>query len=410
MAAVQTIMHAAKFRFCKDLAQAFPKYIDSLLKKYEGGRVVFDNYERVLPLKDDIRYNAQADHCKEVYIEDSTPIFDLARFLSNRKTKNHLTLYLADKLILYCQSQVVTVTRKSVLTNVPEFQSTTAVSSQEEADTLMIPHGLEVVNEEPGNEVDFYTKDTDCWVLILRRLPLLGPNTSIISRSCGNNRAVSLQPIYDWLGPHRSMALPGVHAITGCDTTGQISGVGKKSALKVLMKAPAHIIDALGQIGIGDDPSPETIQCCEEFCCMLLSTKQVSAKEAADLRWKKFKTMSPTQGVEKLPPTSGAWKQHTLRAHLQANLWAQDMILQPKIPDPCKLGWEKEGDGYIPVLSDVQPAPTAVVELLRCNCGVSMCAGRCTCKKNHLACTDLCKCEASEDCCNMHAVEEDVVK
>ena len=54
----------------------------------------------------------------------------------------------------------MTVTRRDV--RVPEYHPTTSVSTQKEADTLIVPHALEVVNEEPGTEADFFTKDTDC--------------------------------------------------------------------------------------------------------------------------------------------------------------------------------------------------------------------------------------------------------
>jgi hypothetical protein len=109
------------------------------------------------------------------------------------------------------------------------------------------------------------------------------------------------------------------------------------------MKAPPPITDALCQLGIVNEPSREMIEKCEEFYCMLPSSNDISATDASNLRWNKFKRLSPNQGVEKLPPTSGAWKQHTRRAHLQANIWAQDLVLNPEIPDPCKLGWTKEG-------------------------------------------------------------------
>jgi hypothetical protein len=74
-----------------------------------------------------------------------------------------------------------------------------------------------------------------------------------------------------------------------------------------------------------------------------------------------------------------------------------------------KLGWANDDDGMLlPVLSEVQAAPEAVVELLRCNCTVSRCASqRCTCKQNQLACTELCKCEASEECFNSSVAKEE---
>ena len=164
-----------------------------------------------------------------------------------------------------------------MLTNVQEYHPTTSVSTQEEADTLMVPHALEVVNEEPGNEVDFYTKDTDCWVLILRRLPLLGPNTRIITGTSGKQKQTLLQPMYDKLGPERALPLPGFHAVTGSDTMGQISDVGKKTAFKMFLQAHPEIISALSHVGSGEVPSEEVIERCEQSYCMLLSSKAVSA-------------------------------------------------------------------------------------------------------------------------------------
>ena len=131
---------------------------------------------------------------------------------------------------------------------------------------------------------------------------------------------------------------------------------------------------------------------------MLLNSKSLSVSDAGSLRWKKFKRLSSNQGVDKLPPTSGAFRQHTMRAHLQAAIWAQDMVINPVTPDPCTLGWNMEGDLLVPVLSATQAAPEAVAELFQCNCGVSECAGRYTCRSHQLPCTELCRCEGNADC------------
>ena len=218
-----------------------------------------------------------------------------------------------------------------------------------------------------------------------------------------NCNRVQLQPIHDALGPVLSSALPGFHSITGSDTTGKIRGVGKKSALKVLLKSPPHVITALANLGQGDSPTPDVITGCEAFLCSLVSTNSISAQDPATLRWKKFSQLSKNQSANMLPPTAGAWRQHIYRAHMQAHLWAQDNILDPIIPDPCKLGWSWTDDRLLPLLSADAAAPEAVVELLKCNCGKSYCSRRCTCKQNNLPCTQLCKCSADENCCNTHA-------
>ena len=97
------------------------------------------------------------------------------------------------------------------------------------------------------------------------------------------------------------------------------------------------------------------------------------------------------QGVDKLPPTSGALNQHILRAHLQARIWSQDLVIHPQIPDPCQLGWFEEDGRLRPVLSHKQAAPEAVVELVKCSCSRSACSrNTCKCKANNLHCTEIC--------------------
>ena len=66
------------------------------------------------------------------------------------------------------------------MTNSEKVPST-GISSHEEADTIMMIHALEIVQTTKENVVDFFTQDTDRWVLILRRLPELGPHSAIVT-------------------------------------------------------------------------------------------------------------------------------------------------------------------------------------------------------------------------------------
>ena len=140
-----------------------------------------------------------------------------------------------------------------------------------------------------------------------------------------------LQQIYDKLGPEICSALPGFHSIKGTDITGRIS------------------------------------------------SKTVPSMSPATLRWKCFQKLTSSQNVHILPPTTGTWLQHIYSAHLQAYIRAHDKVLHPSVPDPCELGWVKQDGRYRPILSVDPVAPEAVVELLKCNCGVSFCSRRCTC-------------------------------
>ena len=133
-----------------------------------------------------------------------------------------------------------------------------------------------------------------------------------------------------------------------------------------------------------------------------MSTNKSMSSTAGELRWKRFKDQP--SGVDKIPPTSGAWYQHILRAHMQANIWNQDLMENPRMPDPFTLGWSPDSNGFpIPILSEAPIAPESVIELVRCGCGVSKCSNRCTCRLNNLNCTEICKCGADEECLNTGA-------
>ena len=221
MVVVQLLMSVKNFSTCKDLGNEFVDYIDSLLRKYHytGGRVIFDNYDKVLPLKSDIRYQSCTAAEVEILVQDTTPITSKSAFLSSNKTKDKLTIYLADKVVRCSKHPVVAATRQAVKTNNTENPPTTPVSSQEEADTLMILHGIEVA-ATLGNKVDFFTQDTDVFILTLKRLPQLGNDTGIVTGTVETRRRVALLPIHKELGPERSAGLPGFHSLTGCDITG----------------------------------------------------------------------------------------------------------------------------------------------------------------------------------------------
>ena len=162
-------------------------------------------------------------------------------------------------------------------------------------------------------------------------------------------------------------------------------------------------------LGVEEIPSKEVINCCVEFLCSLISTKHISANHPGELCWKKFKSLSSIQGVDKMSPTAGFYRQHVLRALLQSRIWCQDNVLHPKLPDQLKLGWAKDCDGHLnPILTDDPVPASSIAELVRCNCSTSNYAGRCKCKQNNLLCTELCECGADEDCCNINKTVTDV--
>ena len=390
-------MAVQTFRNGKDLASAYVKLIDTKAQGYVAVRVVFDNNTKVCSLKEATREQRRGKlkETRSYKVEDSTQIRDKFMFLASNTTKDSLTLYLAQQLIDKSTMNMVTVTCKNVMVNYDCLVST-GVSTQEEVDTFMIIHAVEVA--AAGAIAHIYTQDTDVLLLALSRMPQLGRNSALIMGTGDRRRTVQLQPIYDALGPSKAAALINWHALTGCDTTGHIRGKGKLTCLNTFMEPPPNVVSAIQMLGDGDAPS-------EAYLCSLFCPKGTKYSRASSLRWHLFKTMKPEQGVDRLPPTQGAWKQYILRPHLQARIWAQDLIEKPSIPDPLTLGWRNESDRLIPVLSNEAAAPDCVLELVKCGCGANnqaapmKCTGRCSCKKHNLACTELCQCGHEDDVC-----------
>ena len=117
----------------------------------------------------------------------------------------------------------------------------------------------------------------------------------------------------------------------------------------------------------------------------------------SDLRWELFRTKN-LEG-EKLPPTSGTLKPHIRRAHFISHRDKSYKEPRPKLLLLKDHGWEENVNGKLsPIKCLDKPAPQAVLELVKCGCKGS-CEGKtnCSCKKNGLQCTALCKCS---DCSN----------
>ena len=79
--------------------------------------------------------------------------------------------------------------------------------------------------------ISIHSPDTDVLVLAVRRYPLLCPSITFVTGTGQKRRSIPLKPIYDALGPMKAAALPGFHAISGCDNTGSFSGKGKEKQL-----------------------------------------------------------------------------------------------------------------------------------------------------------------------------------
>lgn len=115
-----------------------------------------------------------------------------------------------------------------------------------------------------------------------------------------------------------------------------------------------------------------------------------------------FRSMTPERtlftkkgtGLEGLPPTHDALKQHVMRATYQGGyVWGQATIPTPVLPDPTDWGWTLGREGHMqPRWTTLPAAAVSCKELVHCGCKKS-CSKRCKCVKAGLPCTPLCVCD-----------------
>ena len=103
---------------------------------------------------------------------------------------------------------------------------------------------------------------------------------------------------------------------------------------------------------------------------------------------------------ESLPPTRATLLSHITRANYIAMRNKSYTTHCPVLPPIDKSRWLVEGTLYKPVMCLDEPAPKAVIELIKCGSKTGCVGSRCKCYSNKLPCTPLCKCYATE-CANL---------
>ena len=102
---------------------------------------------------------------------------------------------------------------------------TNSVNNHEEADTLLL-HAMTLVKSLiDDSAVYVYSADTDVFFILLRHCDLFDCTLIFQHLLCG---FVDIKGIYVKIGRNCAHALLGLHALTGCDTTGRFDGKTKK--------------------------------------------------------------------------------------------------------------------------------------------------------------------------------------
>ena len=133
-------------------------------------------------------------------MEDDTFINNLKtkEFLFSAKTKEELTIYLSEKLIgefLHQNKQFVVVYDNKCETNISNFDNNLRVHCHEEADTLIVLHGIDVAKRDPFQELYIDCWDTDVFLLLLYYFEKLCTRTVFN----GKNDCIDIGMLYEVL-------------------------------------------------------------------------------------------------------------------------------------------------------------------------------------------------------------------
>lgn len=286
--------------------------------------------------------------------------------------------------------------------------------THEEADTLIPNQVLASTACGASRKICVWSPDTDVLLLLLD-LVASRQIASTISLKFHTGKGKKKQEIYIFervqvIGRRKYQGLLGLHNFSGADWGGRFIGISKKSWVNAYLKLddddPAiDCFKALGCISIPaelvNDELPTQVKALETFVCHVYSSKGPATLPS--LRLELFRSNN-LEG-EMLPPTRAALLPHIMRANYMTMRDKSYPENCPTLPSIEENGWKLEKGVYVPLTCLALPAPRAVVELVKCGCKVGCKGNRCSCLKNGLPCTPLCKCYGG-DCAN--AIREDI--
>ena len=334
-------------------------------------------------------------------IHDNTNMekITLKQLLSNSKTKQDLTVHLAEKTSEFFrlnEMNYAVIYNTHCMTNIELLHQNIPNHSQEEADTLMILVALHLSAQNPFSELYISSPDTDVFLLLIHHFPEVCSHTIFRTGRGENVRDINVVAAFEAIGEKHASAILGFHAITGCDQTGKFFGKSKKYCWKVFRAATDQDLEALQSLGETSDLSDETIHALEHFVMTLyIKTIPDHVKTIGDLRWYLFSKYQCEP--EKLPSTAAALTFKIYRSHYMSMVWKQSRNIHPNLPPPISCGW-KEEDGHLKTQhTDQLPAPKATVDICSCKCKKDCSNAQCSCERNGLPCTEMCLCENCEN-------------
>ena len=196
-----------------------------------------------------------------------------------------------------------------------------------------------------------------------------------------------IKRIKNKLGTEAAENLLVCQAMSGCDSTFRLHGVGKPAVVSLSLKD--GIFKDACKIFMTPGSNHQKIVEAGEKALLRICKGKSNEKTLKDVRVRAF-TMRVASAnafvqAERLPPTLAAAKYHFYRCYFQIMKW-QDTSNSLK---PEEWGWRLSSSRnmYLPIMTDASPAPESLLKMVWCQCTSGCESLRCSCRRNGLPCS-----------------------
>lgn len=282
-------------------------------------------------------------------------------FIHSVFNKRQLTQFLSNALYEHSLNINIKFVTSGGFKNISEYKSNYNMktdileSTHEEADTRILLHIL-LAKEEGYTRCIIDCKDTDVLVLLSCFKDRL---TDEVWMKVGTKDNIRFIPVHALtLGSELLKNLPAFHCLTGCDTTSQFVGIGKKLGWKIYLQHH-NLLDDVGVLDFND----KLFEKMHQFVIKLYTDRD-DIRCINTLRG----IMASSKAINNLPPTKDSLKQHSKRVHYQTKVWLNALISKPQLPNIVDNGWTIVNNKISPILSTLPQVPEHKKIFTTCHC------------------------------------------
>ena len=379
-----SLLHHVPWSKGQKYSQVAQSYVQYIVRRTKGHEctVVFDGYRELMSTKDaaHLRRSRQCVSSPDITFDEDMQVTESReRFLSNQNNKQRFIDYLNDLLM-----------QNGILTE----------KASGDADRLIVKVALERARH---CHTVVLGEDTDLLMLLLFHLTSQHWPVFFGSSRSGPNQARiwDIEKVQHELGSNICQQLLVLHAISGCDTTSALYGLGKAIFLRKAKKS-ASFSTQVKKFLLPDMERGAIEQAGERVLVEVYGGRQQDTINK--LRYIKYnqKLSSCSTALQpcNLPPTRAAANFHAQRTYYQVQEWI-DLDTDKIDLDPLKWGWEDSAGLLLPVLTDIDVGPDHLLKGVKCECKTDCSMiSRCSCKRYGILCTPACPECRGETCKN----------